>query len=77
MTKLLQDAIERLKELPGSRQNEAAAALIELAEGDQDEYHLTDEQVKEVRRRGQIPTGNSYRLCRSRLRGSCRSPSSE
>ena len=51
MTKLLQDAIERLKELPESRQNELAVALIEVAEGDQGDYHLTDEQVEEVRRR--------------------------
>jgi len=51
MTKLLQDAIEKLKELPESRQNELAVALIEVAEGDHSEYHLTDEQVEEVRRR--------------------------
>ena len=51
MTKLLQDAIEKLKELPESRQNELAVALIEVAEGDQGDYRLTDEQVAEVRRR--------------------------
>ncbi len=43
MTKLLQEAIERLKELAESRQNELAAALIEVAEGDQGDYHLADE----------------------------------
>ena len=48
MTKLLQSAIEKLKELPESRQNELAVALIEVAEGDQVDYRLTDEQVAEV-----------------------------
>jgi hypothetical protein len=34
MTKLLQHAIERLKELAENRQNELAAALFEVADGD-------------------------------------------
>ena len=51
MTKLLHDAIERLRELPEKRQNQLAVALIEVADADQNEYHLTDEQVKEVGRR--------------------------
>ena len=49
MTKLLQDAIERLKGLPENRQDQLARALIEVAEGES-EYQLTDEQLEEVRR---------------------------
>ena len=54
MTKLLQNAIERLKELPENRQDQLARALIEVAEGE-GEYHLTDEQLEEVRRRRANP----------------------
>ena len=56
MTKLLQDAIERLKDLPENRQDQLARALIEVAEGES-QYHLTDEQLEEVRRR----RANSHR----------------
>ena len=68
MTKLLQDAIERLKELPESRQNQLAAALIEVAEGDQGNYHLTDEQVEEVRRRRSNPNRKFVSLAQVRKR---------
>ena len=51
MTKLLQDAIEKLKELPEERQDELAQALIEVAESDMHPYRLTDEQVAEIERR--------------------------
>jgi 4-aminobutyrate aminotransferase-like enzyme len=68
MTKLLQDAIERLKELPESRQNELAAALIDVAEGDQGDYHLTDEQVEEVRRRRSNPNRKFVSLAQARKR---------
>ena len=51
MTKLLEDAIERLKELPEKRQNQLAAALMEVADADENEYQLTEEQVEEIRRR--------------------------
>lgn len=68
MTKLLQDAIERLKELPESRQNQLAAALIEVAEGDQGDHHLTDEQVEEVRRRRSNPNRKFVSLAQVRKR---------
>jgi hypothetical protein len=68
MTKLLQDAIERLKELPERRQNELAAALIEAAEGDQSEYHLTEEQVEEVRLRPANPNRKFVSLTEARKR---------
>ena len=43
MTDLLQDAIERLKELPKKRQDQLAAALIEIVDGDA--YRFSDGQI--------------------------------
>jgi hypothetical protein len=54
MTKLLEDAIERLKELPEERQNELAEALIEAAKSEESEYQLSDEQVAEIERRRRV-----------------------
>ena len=68
MTKLLQDAIELLKDLPESRQDQLARALIEVAEDDQTEYHLTDEQVEEVRRRRANPDRKFVSLAEARKR---------
>jgi hypothetical protein len=68
MTKLLEDAIERLKELPKKRQNQLAVALIEVADADQNEYHLTDEQVEEVRRRRANPNRKFVSLNEARKR---------
>ena len=68
MTKLLEDAIERLKELPKKRQNQLAVALIEVADADQNEYHLTDEQVEEVRRRRASPNRKFVSLNEARKR---------
>ena len=68
MTKLLQDAIEKLKDLPESRQNELAVALIEVAEGDQGDYRLTDEQVAEVRRRRANPDRKFVTVAEARKR---------
>ena len=51
MTKSLQDAIEKQKELPEERQDELAEALTAVTEGDLHRHRLTDEQVAEVRRR--------------------------
>lgn len=68
MTKLLQDAIERLKELPEKRQNELAAALIEVAESDHHLHQLTDEQVAEVRRRRASPVRKFVSVAEARKR---------
>ena len=54
MTKLLQDAIEKLKELPEERQDELARMLIDVAADDLHPYRLTDEQVAEVERRRNV-----------------------
>lgn len=50
MTKLLQDAIDRLREWPEDRQDQVARALIEAADVDAD-YQLTDEQVATIEHR--------------------------
>jgi hypothetical protein len=68
MTKLLQDAIDLLKELPESRQDQLARALIEVAEVDQNEYRLTDEQSDEVRRRRASPHREFISLAQARKR---------
>ena len=67
MTKLLQDAIERLKELPENRQDQLARALIEVTEGESG-YHLTDEQVEEVRRRRANPDRKFVSVAEARKR---------
>jgi hypothetical protein len=51
MDKLLEDAITRLKSLPLDRQHEAAALLLEFLDEDDDNVHLTPEQVEEIERR--------------------------
>ncbi len=50
MTKLLEKAIEQLRELPAAHQDAAAETLFAHLAGTA-RYHLTDEQIKEVRRR--------------------------
>ncbi|OGG53651.1 hypothetical protein A2851_02055 [Candidatus Kaiserbacteria bacterium RIFCSPHIGHO2_01_FULL_53_29] len=50
MTKLLEKAIEQLRELPAEDQNAAAQALFVHMVSGNAEYHLTDEQVREVKR---------------------------
>ena len=67
MTKLLQDAIEKLKELPENRQDQLARALIEATEGES-EYHLTDEQLEEVRRRRANPDRKFVSVAEARKR---------
>lgn len=59
---------ETLKELPEKRQNELAVALIEVAEGDQSDYRLTDEQVDEIRRRRANPNRKFVSLTEARKR---------
>jgi predicted transcriptional regulator len=48
MTKLLDDAIQRVKELPQERQDELARMLIDVAASDLAPYVLTDEERKAV-----------------------------
>ncbi|MDO8514731.1 MAG: hypothetical protein Q7S50_04255 [bacterium] len=50
MTKLLEQAIEQLRELPAENQDAAAEALFVHMTSGNGGYHLTDEQVREVKR---------------------------
>jgi hypothetical protein len=68
MTKLLQHAIEKLKELPEERQDELAEALMAVTESDLHPYRLTDEQVAEVRRRRANPDRKFVSLAEARKR---------
>ena len=48
MTKMVQQAIEALKKLPEDRQETVARAILDYA-SDDDLYHLTDNERREVR----------------------------
>ncbi len=50
MTKLLDQTIARVRDLPDDQQNAVAGALLEYIEGLRD-LQLSDEQLAEVRRR--------------------------
>jgi hypothetical protein len=68
MTNALEEAIEKLRELPEERQDELAEALMAVAQGDSHRYHLTDEQVAEVRRRRANPDRKFVSLAEARKR---------
>ncbi|MGI9412917.1 MAG: hypothetical protein ACR2PM_04570 [Hyphomicrobiales bacterium] len=51
MTKLLEQAIEKAKALPESRQDELGEMIMALVEQDELDIHLSPEQQAEVRRR--------------------------
>jgi hypothetical protein len=50
MSKLLQKAIEQLKDLPEEEQDAAADALFAYMASDEREYVLSSDQAREVRR---------------------------
>lgn len=68
MTNALEEAIEKLRELPEERQNALAEALMAVAESDLQPYRLTDEQVAEVRRRRANPDRKFVSLAEARKR---------
>ena len=47
---LIEQAIERLRALPSSDQESAAESVLALLEQYEGDYHLTPEQIEEVRR---------------------------
>jgi putative addiction module component (TIGR02574 family) len=51
MTKLLEQAIERARELPAEEQDALAEALFAYIANDDQPYRLTADQAEEVRRR--------------------------
>lgn len=48
MTKLLQDVIERVRNWPDDRQDQAALVLLDLEAQQSRAYRLTEEQIREV-----------------------------
>jgi hypothetical protein len=50
MTKLLQEAIDQLRELPAEEQDAAADVLFAYISSDERQYSLRPDQVAEVRR---------------------------
>jgi putative addiction module component (TIGR02574 family) len=53
MTKLLEDAIAEARKLPESEQDALAEAIFAHIASPDVSYHLTDDQVEEVKRRQQ------------------------
>jgi hypothetical protein len=49
--KQVKEILDRVLTWPQERQNDAARVLTEMEEQDASPYHLTDEQVVEVKRR--------------------------
>jgi hypothetical protein len=50
MTKLLEEAIEHLRDLPEEEQDGAAEALFAFISSEERQYHLAPHQIAEVRR---------------------------
>jgi len=51
MTKLVEDAVRVLRELPDDMQAAAARAIMDYGAASDDDVQLTDQQVAEVERR--------------------------
>jgi hypothetical protein len=49
MTRLLQDVIDRVRNWPAERQEDAARLLLDLEAQQNNTYRLTPEQVREVK----------------------------
>ncbi|MDN3274774.1 hypothetical protein QWJ07_10995 [Frankia sp. RB7] len=67
MTKLLEEAIRQVEQLPEGEQNAAAGALLDYVRH-MNEIRLTDEQVAEVRRRIADPNRKLVSLAEARAR---------
>ena len=50
MSKLLEQAIEQLRELSEDEQNDAADVVFAYVSSDERRYHLRADQIREVRR---------------------------
>jgi hypothetical protein len=70
MTKLLQEALRQVEQLPPSEQNAVAGALLDYVKHMR-EMQLTDEQLEEVRRRRADPNRKlvSHEQARDRIAG--------
>ena len=73
MTKMMQEAIEVLRELPEERQETIARAILDYASHDDGIYHLSDDERAEVRaglaeiRRGEIASDREVRAVYKRI----------
>ncbi|KJC35101.1 hypothetical protein UP06_37470 [Bradyrhizobium sp. LTSP857] len=67
MTKLLEEAIRQIEQLPEGEQDAAAGALLDYVRH-MHEIRLTDEQVAEVRRRIADPNRKLLSLAEARAR---------
>ena len=68
MSKLVDDAVRVLRELPEDVQAAAARAIIEYGAGYDDDVALSDDQVAEVERRMADPNRNFLSLSDTRHR---------
>jgi hypothetical protein len=70
MTKLVEDAVKVLRELPDDMQAAAARAIMEYGASQDDDMWLSDDQVAEVERRMADPNRQFLSLSqvRDRLR---------
>ena len=60
MSKLLEQAIESLRDLPEDEQDAAASALLSYISSDERHYHLTSDQAEAVRQtRRDLKTGKT------------------
>jgi len=50
MTKMLRDVIERVRQWPDERQDQAALVLLDLEAQQANQYRLTGDQIAEVER---------------------------
>src|SRR5260221_6050530 len=62
MTRLLEEAIAKVRELPEEEQNRAAGFLLDFATPNAPGYHLTAEQLAEVRRRRAVKNPKTITL---------------
>jgi hypothetical protein len=73
MIKIMREAMEVLRELPEDRQETIARAILDYASQDDDVYHLTDEERREVYAglaelaRGEIATDDDVRTVYERI----------
>jgi hypothetical protein len=67
MTKLLEEALRQVEQLPADDQNAVAGALLDYVKHMRD-VRLTDEQVEEVKRRIANPNRKLLSLAEARAR---------
>ena len=64
----IKEVLDRVLTWPPERQEDAVRVLTEMEQQDSSPYHLTDEQVEEVRRRLADPAPKSITVAEARAR---------